>query len=516
MRWVTWLNFNQNIDETSDSDDWGALRAMINTGKIEIPGGLPTQMFIGGRHLDASGKQRIESIDPATGQVFADIPAGQMDDVNRAVENSKKSFHGEWRQVLPIERARILSRTAALIRRDAERLSIIETLDSGKPITESRGDVETAATYFEYYAGIADKLQGDTIPLGQDFISLTLHEPVGVTAHIIPWNFPLVTTARGVAPALAAGCTTVVKPSSQTSLTAMALADILSEAGLPDGTYNVVTGRGGEIGNALTGHPDVDHVTFTGSVSTGIEVMKTAAERVTSVTLELGGKSPVVVLGDADIDAAVAGTLKAIYMNAGQVCSAGSRLVIERSVHASMMEKLVEGAEALSVAHGLDAPQLGPLISDSHRRTVAAFVDGAKGRGVSVATGGIPLEVEGCEGGYFYAPTILDDVASKDTVIQEEIFGPVLCVQIVDSAEEALAVANDTQFGLCAGIYTKDITRAFRFARDIEAGQVFINQYFAGGVPTPFGGTKFSGFGREKGLAALASYYQVKCITARI
>ncbi|MFV2002184.1 MAG: aldehyde dehydrogenase family protein [Paracoccaceae bacterium] len=489
---------------------------MGQTRKIEVPGGLPSRMFIDGKHLEATGGQRIETIDPATGQVFADFPAGQIEDVDHAVSTSKKALWGAWRQVTPVARGRILTRAAALIRRDADRLAMIETLDSGKPISEARGDVETTAAYFEYYAGMADKLQGDTIPLGPDFISFTLHEPVGVTAHIIPWNFPLMTTARGVAPALAAGCTAVVKPATQTPLTAMALADILAEAGLPDGVYNVVTGRGSDIGDALTGHKDVNHVTFTGSVPTGINVMKVAADQASSVTLELGGKSPVVVLADADIDAAVAGTLKAIYLNAGQVCSAGSRLVIERSVHAQMMDKLVAGAQALSVGHGLDAPQLGPLVSATHQRTVANYVDDARARGLGIATGGAALDIEGCEGGFFYAPTILDDVAPADTVIQEEIFGPVLSVQIVDSDEQALSVSNGTPFGLCAGIYTRDITRALRFARDVEAGQVFINQYFAGGVATPFGGTKFSGFGREKGLAALGSYYRVKCITARI
>jgi acyl-CoA reductase-like NAD-dependent aldehyde dehydrogenase len=485
-------------------------------GSIDVPGGLPLHMYIGGKHVDALGGDRIETIDPATGKVFADFPAALVGDVDMAVAESKRALHGPWRQMAPIDRGRVLARTAALIRRDAERLSIIETLDSGKPITESRGDIETAATYFESYAGIADKLQGDTIPLGPDYISLTLHEPVGVTAHIIPWNFPLVTTARGVAPALAAGNTAVVKPATQTPLTAMALADILQEAGLPAGVYNVVTGRGSDIGDALTGHPDVDHVTFTGSVPTGIGVMKTAAERVTSVTLELGGKSPVVVLADADLDAAVEGTLKAIYLNAGQVCSAGSRLVIERSVHAAVMERLVRRTEALTIGPGITAPQLGPLVSAGHRNTVATYVEGARARGIKVATGGANVDAEGCEGGYFYAPTILDEVSADDTVIQEEIFGPVLSVQLVDSPQEAIAVANDTPFGLCAGIYTKDVAQAFRFARDIEAGQVFINQYFAGGVPTPFGGTKLSGFGREKGLAALAAYYQVKCVTARI
>jgi aldehyde dehydrogenase (NAD+) len=492
------------------------VKAMNIAAHLKFPTDLPKQMFIGGEHVEALGCRRIETVDPATGKVFADFPAADANDVERAVSNSKQALRGEWRKMTPVMRGRVLNRAAALIRRDAERLAGIETLDSGKPLGESRGDVETAATYFEYYAGIADKLQGDTIPLGPDYISLTLHEPVGVTAHIIPWNFPLVTTARGVAPALAVGNTAVVKPATHTPLTAMALAYLLKEAGVPDGVYNVVTGRGSEIGDALTGHPDVAHVTFTGSVQTGIDVMKKAAERVTSVTLELGGKSPVVVLADADLDAAVEGTLKAIYLNAGQVCSAGSRLVIDRKVHAAMMEKLVVRTEALTIGHGLTAPQLGPLISHDHRKLVAGYVDGARKRGIKVLTGGRNAQVVGCEDGYFYAPTILDDVASQDTVIQEEIFGPVLCVQLVDSPEEAIAIANNTPFGLCAGIYTKDITRAFHFARDIEAGQVFINQYFAGGVPTPFGGTKLSGFGREKGLAALASYFQVKCITARL
>ncbi len=484
--------------------------------RIEIPAGLPTGMYIGGEYVEAKSKERIETLDPATGRAFADFPAGSLSDVDSAVTSAKKALHGNWRKMTPVARARVLASVAALIRRDAEKLSIIETLDSGKPIGESRRDIETSAAYFEYYAGIADKLQGDTIPLGPDYISFTLLEPVGVTAHIIPWNFPLVTTARGVAPALAAGNTAVVKPATQTPLTAMALGALMQEAGLPAGVYNVVTGRGSEIGDALTGHRDVDHVTFTGSVSTGIGVMKTAAERVTSVTLELGGKSPVVVLGDADLDAAVEGTLKAIYTNAGQVCSAGSRLIIERSVHMAMLEKLVARTEALVMGHGLHDPQLGPLISGSHRDLVARYVDGARDRGIRVATGGANATVSGYERGYFYAPTILDDVASDDVVIQEEIFGPVLCVQLVDTAEEAVAVANATPFGLCAGIYTKDVTRALRFARDVDAGQIFINQYFAGGVPTPFGGTKLSGFGREKGLAAIEAYRQVKCVTARI
>lgn len=486
-----------------------------NANRI-VPDNLPDYMIIGGEKVKAADGRAIETYDPATGRQIGEVPAGSVADADQAIACAKAALHGEWRQTTPVQRGRTLARVAARLRRDAERFAAVETLDSGKPLAESRGDVETAAYYFEYYAGMADKLQGDSIPLGQDFMSFTLHEPVGVTSHIIPWNFPLVTTARGLAPALAAGNTAVVKPATQTPLTAIMLAEIMEQEGLPAGVNNVVTGSGGTLGTPLTANPDIAHVTFTGSVETGKTVMRHASDAIASVTLELGGKSPLVVLADADLDAAVAGILKAIYMNAGQVCSAGSRLVIERSVHAALMERLVPAAEALSVGHGLDDPQLGPLVSPGQRDSVSAFVEGARSRGVEIATGGRALELPGLEQGCFYAPTILDDLPDDEETVQEEIFGPVLAVQIVDSAEEALAAANCTRFGLCAGIYTKDITKAMRFARDVEAGQVFINQYFAGGVATPFGGVKESGFGREKGLAALSSYYQVKCITARI
>jgi acyl-CoA reductase-like NAD-dependent aldehyde dehydrogenase len=480
------------------------------------PGNLPKLMAIGGARVDAAARRRMDTIDPATGQAFADVPQADAEDVARAVASAKAALAGPWRTISPAERGRILVRTAALIRRDKERLARIETLDCGKPLRESLADIETAAGYFEYYAGMADKLQGDTIPLGPDYISFTLHEPVGVTAHIIPWNFPLVTTARGVAPALAAGNTAVVKPAEQTPLTALLLADLLDEAGLPAGVYNVVTGYGPEAGAPLCAHPDVAHVTFTGSVPTGKAVMKAAADHVASVTLELGGKSPVVVLADADLDAAVEGTLKAIYMNSGQVCSAGSRLVVERRVHDAMLDRLVARTKSLALGHGLDDAPLGPLVSDEQLARVSGFVADARQRGVTIAAGGAPATVKGLEGGYFFAPTILDSVAVQDPAAQEEIFGPVLTVQVVDSPEEAIAVGNATAFGLVAGIYSSDITKALRFARDIDAGQVFINQYFAGGVATPFGGVKNSGFGREKGLAALSSYFRIKCVTARI
>ena len=477
---------------------------------------LPHLMVIGGSKVPAAGGRRFATVDPASGRVLAEVPAADAADVDRAVEAAKAALLGAWRTTLPAERGRILNRTAALIRQDAVRLARIETLDCGKPLREAKGDIETAARYFEYYAGIADKMQGDTIPLGPDYVSFTLHEPIGVTAHIIPWNFPLVTTARGIAPALACGCTAVVKPAEQTPLTAILLAEILDRAGLPKGVYNVVTGYGEEAGAPLVNHPDVSHVTFTGSVETGKLVMKAAADHIASVTLELGGKSPVVVLADADIEAAVQGTLKAIYSNAGQVCSAGSRLVVERRVHDAMLERLTRAASALKLGHGLDDPDLGPLISQEQLDKVAGYVAGAKQRGLEIAVGGERATVPGLAGGCFYSATIIDGAPRRDPVVQEEIFGPVLTVQAAESAEEALALANSTPYGLVAGVYTRDIGRALRLARDLEAGQVFVNQFFAGGVETPFGGVKQSGFGREKGLDALKSYYRVKCVTARI
>ncbi|MCC6303954.1 MAG: aldehyde dehydrogenase family protein [Rhodobacteraceae bacterium] len=490
---------------------------MVATGKWSVAEDLNLKMVIGGQRLEASNGARLTTEDPATGRVIGSFPAATADDVGRAVENSRAALKGDWRRMTPAARGRVLVRAAAILRREADRLARIETLDSGKPLREAKADLETSAGYFEYYGGFADKLEGTSIPLGPDYMSFTLHEPVGVTAHVIPWNFPLTTTARGVAPALAAGCTAVVKPAALTTLTSLLLADVLDEAGLPAGVYNVVPGRGSEAGAALVAHPDVAHVTFTGSVATGQGIMRTAADHVASVTLELGGKSPVAVLADADLGAAVEGTLKAIYMNAGQVCSAGSRLVVERKVHAAMMERLVPRVAAMEAGHGLDDAAIGPMVSAEQVQIVADYVEDARrANSLEILVGGRRLAPAGLERGHFYAPTIIDDAPRSARVVQEEIFGPVLTVQIVDSPEEAIAVANDSPFGLCAGIYTRDIARAMAFARDVDAGQVFINQYFAGGISTPFGGTKMSGFGREKGLAALASYYRVKCITTRL
>ncbi|HUH39258.1 MAG TPA: aldehyde dehydrogenase family protein [Castellaniella sp.] len=477
---------------------------------------LPAQLYIDGAWCDARGGRQMDTMDPGVGRVFARFAAGDAADVDDAVESSEKAFFQVWRGTEPAARARILARAAALVRERADVLSVVECQDSGKRLSEACEDIQTVAALLDYYAGAADKLQGDTIPLGPRFLSCNVLEPVGVTAHIIPWNFPLFAMIRGVAPALAAGCTVVVKPAETTPMSALLMAGILSEAGLPPGVCNVVTGTGPEVGEPLSLHAKVRHVTFTGSVATGQRVMRNAAQHVASVTLELGGKSPAILLADCDLDAAVEDMLEAIYLNAGQVCSAGSRLVIQREVHAQFMERFVARAAALTIGHGLKDRQVGAINSQVQLTRIAAAVDAARARGVSVVAGGRVTHDPETGSGWFFQPTVLDDVPPADPVVQEEIFGPVLSVQVVQDADEALTLANDTPYGLVAGIYTRDISRALSLARDLDVGQVTINQYYAGGIYAPFGGNKASGFGREKGLEALRNYCRIKNITVRI
>lgn len=478
--------------------------------------GLPNGHFIDGHVVASADGGMLESYDPGSEKAFAFFARGKAADVDAAVTNAKSAFEKTWRDVLPVERGRILMRAAQLIRTHSARLSVVECLDSGKPLSEAEGDVRSAARIFEYYAGACDKLEGETYPLGPDYLGYSIHEPVGVTAHILPWNYPISTAARGIAPALAAGCAVVAKPAEQTPFTALMLAEILVEAGLPAGVCNVVTGLGGEAGQALISHPGIDHITFTGSVKTGQHVMRTAADHVTRLVLELGGKSPVIVLADADIDAALDGVMGGIFENAGQICSAGSRLLVERKIHERFVGQLASRAAQIEYGHGLTNPKLGPVNSKEHQARIAGFLDRARGRGVTIATGGeTAVDPEtGC--GWFYRPTIVDDLPASDELVREEIFGPVLAVQVAEDAEHALALANDSQYALVAGVYTKDFGTAHRLARRLDAGQVYLNEYFAGGIEVPFGGNKMSGFGREKGLEGIKSYCRTKAIAGRI
>lgn len=478
-------------------------------------GGLPDGHFIDGAYVPGTTGERIESFDPGLARPFASFAAGNAADIEQAVVSAEKGF-AVWRNTPPAERSRILHRAAQLIRERGDYLAFIEALDSGKTLVEARGDVRSCIRCFEYYAGAADKLEGRSIPLGPDLTSWTEREPVGITAHIIPWNYPTSTFARGVAPALAAGCAAIVKPAETTPFTALILAQWLFEAGLPPGVLNVITGLGVDAGAPLVRHPSVSHVTFTGSVATGIGAMQAAAANVTSLTLELGGKSPLIALADCDLERAVDGALWAIFSNAGQICSAGSRLVVERPIHARMLEMLAERTRALRLGHGLSpASEIGAINSKLHLDRISAHIEGARQRGLRIVTGGRPTVDAENGRGWFFEPTIIDGASAIDPAVQEEIFGPALVVQVVDSEDEAIAIANGTDFGLVAGIYTRDVGKALKIARRVDAGQVTINDYWAGGIEVPFGGNKKSGFGREKGLEGMDAYTRTKAITIR-
>ena len=474
---------------------------------------LPEQHFINGQWSPSDSGEYLDCQDPCTGQRFARIAAGNSQDVEMAVAAANQALTG-WKQTAPAQRAEILQHAANLLEQHSDFIASVEALDVGKPLHEAQSDVASSVRALRYYAGACDKLQGDSFPLGADNMSFSMLEAVGVTAHIIPWNFPLSTTIRGVAPALAAGCTAIVKPAETTSLSALLLADLFRQAGLPAGVYNVVTGLGKDVGAPLVAHPDIHHVTFTGSVATGSQVMQAAAVNVNSVTMELGGKSPLVVMADADLDEAAEGVVWAIFYNAGQICSAGSRLVVDEAVHKPLLDKVLAKVAGLRIDHSLNSPDFGAINSAIQLEKISGFVERAKARGVSLLCGGEALTLNGA--GWFYAPTIFDRVDSDDELVQEEIFGPVLSVQVVDGIDQAISAANCTNFALAAGIYTANVQHALRFARDVDAGQITVNDYWAGGIEVPFGGNKSSGFGREKGLEALRNYCRTKAVTFKV
>ena len=478
--------------------------------------GLPSGHFIDGRFVASISGAKMESFDPGRGVPFATFAAGSAEDVARAVAAARAALSGPWSRLTPAARGEILMRASHLLRERAARFAVVETLDSGKLLAESEGDVGGVVRCLAYYAGAADKLQGDSVPLGPDYLGVTIEEPVGVVAQIVPWNYPLSPAARGIAPALAAGCTLVVKPAEQTPFTTLMLADLLHEAGLPAGVLNVVAGTGAEAGAALVAHSGIDHITFTGSVATGQSVMRAAAEHVTRLQLELGGKSPVVLMADCEIEAAVEGVIGAIYENAGQICSAGSRLIVEKAIAQEVLDRLVARVEAMALGHGLSEAQIGPINSPQQLARIDAHVARARAAGNRILTGGGIVPDAECGGGWFYRPTIILADGLDDPLVQEEIFGPVLTVQIVQGLDEAIAAANATPYALVAGIYTRDHGSAWRFARAVDAGQVYINEFFAGGVAMPFGGNRKSGFGRAKGMAGLRSYCKLKSVVARL
>jgi len=469
-------------------------------------------LIINGERVSASDGGTFDVFDPSTGELLATVAKATKADVSRAVAAAHGAMASKtWGGLPPAERGRIMNRIAQAVRDRAEELATLESRDNGKPLRQARTDVQVAARYFEFFAGIADKIMGNTIPLGPGYLDFTVREPIGVSAQIVPWNYPIQIGARGVAPALAAGCAVVLKPSSEAPMTALRLGEIGLACGLPPGALNVIPGTGSEAGVALASHRSINQLTFTGSVDVGIGVAKMAADNVVPVVMELGGKSPNVVFADADLDLAAAGVANAIFQNAGQTCSAGSRLLIERNAHDAFVAKLVERATAMRVGPGVSDPDMGPIISKKQLETVERYVGVGAGEGAKVAAGGARPSDPGLGNGYYFQPTLLDRVTPDMRVAQEEIFGPVLAMIEFDDIEQAVEIANRSQYGLVSGIWTRYINKAMSLASRIKAGQVYINTYGAGGgVELPFGGYKKSGYGREKGLESLASYTQVK------
>ncbi len=470
-----------------------------------------TDLLIGGDRRPASDGATLTTVNPATGEALAEVPNATAADVDDAVSAARAAFE-EWRDVDPDERGRLVHQVAMEIREHAEELARLESADQGKPLTQAESDIEGAARYFEYYAGAADKLEGRSIPVGADQIDYTVREPYGVSGQITPWNFPGNLFARGVAPALVAGNAVVVKPAEQTPLSTIRLAELCETVGFPEGLVNVVTGYGEPTGQALTEHDDVDQLTFTGSVPTGKHIMRTAADNVTPVTLELGGKNPAIVFPDADLDSAAEWIATGIFTNVGQICSAADRVLAHESIHDELLDRIVDIVDEYTIGPGMEDPDIGPLVSEEHFEKVSEYLEVGRSEGATIATGGETID----RPGYFIEPTIFTDVDRNGRLANEEIFGPVLATLSFEETSEALEIANGVDYGLVAGVFTNDLTRAHRLAQRLEVGNVYVNKWFGDTNQTPFGGYKDSGIGREKGLEALDSYLQTKNVAIEL
>ena len=473
----------------------------------------PLRMFIGGQPVEALSGRTFDSIDPYTGQPWAQVPEAGAADVDRAVAAARAAFdEGPWPQMPGVERGRVMRRLARLIEEHAEELAVIEVRDNGKLLREMAGQTALLPEFYDYFAGAADKIGGEVLDSAKtNFFVYQLFEPIGVVGAITPWNSPLLLTAFKLAPALAAGCSFVLKPSEHTSTSALRFAEVVAEAGVPDGVFNVVTGDGPNVGEPLVSHPGVDKVSFTGSVATGIRVSRAAAEHLAPVSLELGGKSPNIVFADADIEAAANGVVAGIFAACGQTCIAGSRLLVERPVHDELLERVVGRARDIVLGNPMDpATEMGPLAFAAHWDKVMGYIDIGTAEGAELATGG--RRPEGFGDGLFVEPTVFCGVDNTMRIAREEIFGPVLSVIPFEGEAEALSIANDSPFGLAAGVWSRDVQRVHRMVSRLQAGTVWVNSYRTLNYDVPFGGYKMSGHGRENGLDGLREYLHTKSV----
>ena len=471
-------------------------------------------MFVDNQWLTYDDREYIESINPFTGRAWARVPEATEEDVDRAVTAARAALAGPWGQLTGEGRARLMRRLAALIEENVDRLARVEITDNGKLLSETIGVVQNLPRYLYYFAGAADKLKGETIPVGNpNYFVYTVREPIGVVAAIIPWNAPLLLLMFKLAPCLAAGCTLVAKTAEQTTASALEVARLVEEAGFPPGVFNVISGNGATTGRALVRHPGVDKVLFTGSTESGTQVMKDAADHLAPVSLELGGKSPNIVFADADLDATANGIVAGVFAAGGQMCVAGGRLVVERSVSESVVARVAERASRIKLGDPFDpASEMGPLATSEQRDRVLAMIADAQRQGARLVAGGTPPEDPELRDGYFVSPTIFADVTTDMRLAREEVFGPVLAVFPFDTEAQAVELANDTRYGLAAGVWTTNGQRAQRMARAIRAGTVWINAYRAVDPAVPFGGFGASGFGRENGQEVLESLLPVKAV----
>jgi aldehyde dehydrogenase (NAD+)/betaine-aldehyde dehydrogenase len=470
-----------------------------------------TQSFINGQSV--SSAETYDNIDPATGQSLGPVARSGEKEVDQAVETASAAQRA-WAKTLPEDRARLLTRLAGLIERDAEVLARVESEDTGKPLTQARADAVVCARYFRFYGHAIDSYYSVAIPLGPNMHVYTRKEPFGVVGSIVAWNYPMQLLARAAAAAIATGNATIVKPADETPRTAVMIARLAIEAGIPAGIFNVVTGIGAEAGAALTAHPGISQLGFVGSTQIGSAIAHAAADRVIPTVLELGGKSAQIVFPDADLNTAATFLTKAILQNAGQTCSAGSRLLVHQSVHEEVISKVAQNFGKVTIGPGSKDPDLGPLISGKQQGRVKGLVDGAQGQ--VIVGGGIP-DGDTLAAGSYFSPTLIDGVDPASEIAQQEVFGPVLVATQFDDEDEAVALANGTEYALLGAVWTQDIGRAHRMAAQIQAGQVYVNTYGAGGgVELPFGGFKKSGYGREKGIEALDAYTQTKTVIVKL